>query len=598
MTGRPSLLGHTVIGPIDEVLGPRNGMRGQVVGYVIAAVLDGACFALLVPVLRALFGGRAGEAVPWMVAVCCCAAASGVVSYVVGQRAYRVGIDLVSGGAKHKIGEHAAHLPLGWFSKRNVGRLSALITESTAVLAMIPGLLISGMIRALVTPLTVVTVVAFVDWRMAVAMTAFVPLGVVAYRRLSRVAEGGYTSMGDSDEDVSARVVEYAQAQMVLRSAGLTEKTWGRLDETLHANRNSVVRLLDANDRPLVHFKIVVQAGFATVVAVATLLGTAGSVNPADLIAVLFLAVRFMEPLGQLGGGGAEGFARGRTDLHRIRDFLALPTLPEPATPIAPTSTDVATEQLRFGYGDRPVLEDITLDVPTGTLIAVVGPSGAGKSTLTRLIARFWDPDAGVVRFGDVDVRDIGSRGVMERLAIVSQDVYLFDDTIWENVRLGKPDATEAEILLAAKAARLDEVVQRLPGGWSSRVGEGGGLLSGGERQRVSIARALLKDAPVVLLDEMTSALDAENERAITGAITEIIRDRTVLVVAHRLSTIRGADQILYLENGRIAEMGPPDDLIAADGKFAALWAARTAAENWQLTRPTGTSPSSAPTKH
>jgi ATP-binding cassette, subfamily B, bacterial IrtB/YbtQ len=216
-----------------------------------------------------------------------------------------------------------------------------------------------------------------------------------------------------------------------------------------------------------------------------------------------------------------------------------------------------------------------------GAITALVGPSGSGKTTLTRLVARFWDVDSGTVRIGGADVRDIGTPELTSRIAIVFQDVCLFDGTIEDNVRLGKPEAALAELRAATAAARLDDVIARAPHGWDTRVGEGGLLLSGGERQRVSIARALLKDAPI-LLDETTSALDPDNENAVQEAIAALTRHKTVLVIAHRLDTIRHADRILFLEDGRIVEDGTHDMLLGSDGRYAQCWNARAAAE-WHL---------------
>jgi ATP-binding cassette subfamily B protein len=204
--------------------------------------------------------------------------------------------------------------------------------------------------------------------------------------------------------------------------------------------------------------------------------------------------------------------------------------------------------------------------------LAVVGPSGAGKTTLLQLLARFYDVDAGAVRIGGVDVRAIGNEELMARIAFVFQDVYLFDGTIEENVRLGRPDADAAEVLAAATAARLDEVIERLPDGWTTKVGEGGALLSGGERQRVSIARALLKNAPIVLLDEVTSALDPANETAVHEGIERLMKDRTVVMVAHRLRTVERADRVAFLDNGRVTEQGSHDELLHRGGHYAEFW--------------------------
>ncbi|WP_246001504.1 ABC transporter ATP-binding protein [Allorhizocola rhizosphaerae] len=212
------------------------------------------------------------------------------------------------------------------------------------------------------------------------------------------------------------------------------------------------------------------------------------------------------------------------------------------------------------------------MTLPEGRLLAVVGPSGAGKSTLLQLLARFHDVDAGAIRIGGADVRAIDTQALMARIAIVFQDVYLFDGTIEDNIRLGRPDATEAEVRAAATAARLDEVIDRLPDGWATDVGEGGALLSGGERQRVSIARALLKNAPIVLLDEVTSALDPVNEAAVHAGIEQLMAGRTVVMVAHRLRNVRNADRIVFLDVGQIMETGTHDELLRLGGRYAAFW--------------------------
>ncbi|MFC7614453.1 ABC transporter ATP-binding protein [Actinokineospora soli] len=227
---------------------------------------------------------------------------------------------------------------------------------------------------------------------------------------------------------------------------------------------------------------------------------------------------------------------------------------------------------MTFRHGDRIAVDGLSLSIPEGQRLAIVGPSGAGKTTVLDLIARFHDVDSGAVRVGRVDVRDIPAEELMSRIAIVFQDVYLFNGTIEDNVRLGRPDATDAEVRAAATAARLDEVVARLPDGWSTNVGEGGARLSGGERQRVSIARALLKDAPVVLLDEVTSALDPVNQAAVLEGVERLMAGRTVVMVAHRLSTARHADRVVFLDRGRVVEDGTHDALLARNGRYAAFW--------------------------
>ncbi|MFD2392809.1 ABC transporter ATP-binding protein [Dietzia aerolata] len=246
---------------------------------------------------------------------------------------------------------------------------------------------------------------------------------------------------------------------------------------------------------------------------------------------------------------------------------------------------------MTFGYGknnrddddNTAVLHSVDFEAPAGTTTAVVGPSGSGKTTLLRLAARFYVPGQGGISIGGVDLAELGTDAALKQVSLVFQDVYLFDQSVMENIRVGRPGATDDEVFAAARVARVDEIVERLPDGWDTRVGEGGAALSGGERQRVSVARALLKDAPIVLLDEATSALDPQNEAAVVAGIRELTRDKTVVVVAHRLPTIRHADQILFLDAGQVVERGSHDELIALGGRYADFWDKRSTASGWRL---------------
>ncbi|MGW6457088.1 ABC transporter ATP-binding protein, partial [Streptomyces sp. NPDC055078] len=339
--------------------------------------------------------------------------------------------------------------------------------------------------------------------------------------------------------------------------------------------------------RPFFVYTGVIVGGFVAVLALAAELVLSERVEVATAIALLVLAARFLEPLARLID--LIGALRAMTNkIGRIEELLATPALPVRADPVSGIATaDVEFSHVGFTYpgGDAPALSDVSLHCRPGTTTALVGPSGSGKTTVTRLIARFFDVDTGQVRVGGTDVRELDPGALLDEIAIVFQDVYLFDDTIENNLRLAHPEATWDELTEVAAAARLDEVIERLPDGWSTRVGEAGAQLSGGERQRVAIARAMLKRARVVLVDEASSALDPENEAAITQAIANLGADpgRTVIVIAHRPATLAAADHVVSLDGGQVTESGTPEELLRADGAFARLSRQYERTRHWHI---------------
>ena len=307
--------------------------------------------------------------------------------------------------------------------------------------------------------------------------------------------------------------------------------------------------------------------------------------NPVVAVAFVGVSLRYTKVLENVGAATL-AVETAREPVAEVDEILSATVLPEPDIPVGlPAPGEVSFEGVSFGYDPaRPVLHDVSFTVPAGGLMAIVGPSGAGKSTLFRLIARFWDANSGTVRVGGVDVRDQTTEQLMSQLAMVFQDVYLYDSTLTENIRIGCPDATDEHVRQAGALAGVDEIADRLPGGWDASVGEGGRRLSGGERQRVSVARALLKRAPILLFDEATSALDPENEAHVEAAVTQLRQTSTIVVIAHKLDTIRSADQIVVVDRtGRVCQVGTHDDLIASSGLYADLWHARERAVGWSL---------------
>jgi ATP-binding cassette subfamily B protein len=555
-----------------RVLGPEYAppVRRTVALMTTTAVVEGLSYALLVPVLRALFGSEPGDAVPWLVAFGGAVAVYAVLRYCSDLSGFRVGTTLLH-GMYHRLGDHLARLPVGWYDGGRVGEVSVLASRGVLQAMGVIAHLLAPFISACVTPLTIVVVMLAFHWQLGLAALAAAPVVAAIQIWTARSMAATDAERHARDREATDRVIEYLQAQPVLRAGGRTGERFRLLDDALsdlrRASRRTTLSVLPG----AVGLALTVQAVFTALLVLGAYLALGDSIGAAEVLAILVLAARCADPLLSLADIGGKLHVA-RSELARLDAVLRTEPLPQAPEPVRPERHDLELDSVTFRHGDRTVLDGLSLRVPQGQRLAVVGPSGAGKSTLLQLLARFYDVDAGAVRMGGVDVRAIDPDELMARFAVVFQDVYLFDATIEENVRLGRPDATDAEVREAATAARLDEVVERLPGGWATNVGEGGALLSGGERQRVSIARALLKDAPVVLLDEVTSALDPVNEAAVHDGIERLMAGRTVVVVAHRLWTVRRADRIAFLDGGRIVEEGSHDELLGLGGRYAGFW--------------------------
>ncbi|WP_433657799.1 ABC transporter ATP-binding protein [Nocardia sp. CA-128927] len=545
-------------------------MRRTMALMTITAVVEGLSYALLVPVLRALFGSAPGDAWPWLIAFGVAVAVYAVLRYRSDLSGFRVGATMLR-GMYHRLGDHLARLPLGWYSANRVGEVSVMASRGLLQAMSVAAHLLAPFISACVTPLTIIVVMFAFNWQMGLAALVAAPLVAAVQIWTGRSMAAADAESAERGREASGRVIEYLQAQPVLRAGGRTGERFQLLDDSLREEQRAARRSTLSALPGVVGLTLTVQAMFTVLLALGAYLALGGNIGAAEVLAILVLTARCADPLLSLSDIG--GKLRGaRAELARLDAVLRSEPLPEPREPVQPVNRDLEFASVTFRQNDRTLIDDLSLSVPEGQRLAIVGPSGAGKSTLLQLLARFYDVDAGVVRVGGVDVRAISTEVLMRQIAIVFQDVYLFDGTIEENVRLGRPDADDAAVRAAASAARLDEVIERLPGGWAANVGEGGALLSGGERQRVSIARALLKDAPIVLLDEVTSALDPVNEAAVHEGIERLMAGRTVVMVAHRLRTVQRADHIVFLDGGRIVEQGSHDELLRSGGRYADFW--------------------------
>ncbi|NUP76627.1 MAG: ABC transporter ATP-binding protein [Nonomuraea sp.] len=554
--------------------------RRTVVRYAIllavSALVRAATVLSLVPLLSELFSG--GDALPWIAALAVLVAAGWALDHRVAGAGFTIGFELL-GGLESRLLDRLGRAPLGWFTAERKAEARRTLTSSGRELCQAIAWLVTPAVNALLTPALIGLGLLLVAPALGLVALAAVPLllGTLwASMRFVRAADDAYAS---ASGQAGQSIIELATAQGALRAAGRASTQGSAVGRALARQRTAALRLVGYG------LPGHLLSGLATQ---AILLGLAATAVLSDLTApeaaaLVIVVVRFVEPFTTLAEL-SPALQNLRGTLARVRDLLAAPVLDgSPRVPVAGAPA-LELRDVRFAYepGD-PTIDGVSFTVERGTTTAVVGPSGAGKSTLLALIARFHEADSGAVLVDGHDVRDHDPAALMTRLGIVFQDVYLFEATLRDNVRLGRPDATGEQLRAAASAARLDEVVERLPDGWDTRVGERGATLSGGERQRVSIARALLKDAPILLLDEATAALDTGNERAVVGALEAGGRERATLIIAHRLSTIARADRIVFLEHGRVAESGTLAELLALDGRFAAYWRQREQASGWSL---------------
>ncbi|MDR0390229.1 MAG: ABC transporter ATP-binding protein/permease [Spirochaetaceae bacterium] len=470
-----------------------------------------------------------------------------------------------------EVAEHIRRLPLSFFNNKDLSELTTNMMADCTAVEHAMSHIVPTLAGGIITDTVVCVLLAVYDWRMALALFASLPLSlglILGSRKLQAVLGERHVQ---AKLAVSGQVQEYLEGIKVVKAFGLAGEKSKALEHSLRNMMKEAIKFEGLTGIFVVLSMMILQVGIGLVVLTGVFLLTGGNLGVIPFLTFILISAKIYSPLIVIFTMLPEFFYF-LVSTKRMQKLRLEPVM-EGTKELKINDFTIELKNLNFAYhGKDDVIKSVSLSIPQGGVTALVGPSGSGKSTLSRLIARFWDPREGEILVGGKNIAGIDPEALMQYMSFVFQDVVLFNDTVKNNIRIGKEGASDEEVFAAAKMARCDEFIREMPEGYDTVIGENGSTLSGGERQRISIARSLLKNAPIVLLDEATASLDPENETLIQEAISELVKNRTVIVIAHRLRTVLGADKIAVLENGRLVEEGSGQELLAANGLFARLY--------------------------
>ena len=487
-----------------------------------------------------------------------------------------------SGIRRLALAERLRKLPLSFFGKRDLADLTSTIMSDCEVLEKTCSHFIPGLFGSLISTVIIALSLFAFDWRMALAALWVIPVSIAIVLGSYRVQDRIQARTMAVKMDCADGIQEYIETLRDLKASNAEQGYLSGLSKKIRAVEKQSVAAELETALFVSSASMVLKLGISSVALTGSALLVNGSIDVLTLFLFLMAASRMYDPMQGALQNLAAVIAM-RTNVGRMNEILEYPVQTGSET-MTNQGCDIVFDHVGFAYNSgETVLKDVSFTAKQGEVTALVGPSGGGKTTVSRLAARFWDNQKGCITVGGMDISKIDPEKLMSLYSIVFQDVTLFDNTILENIRLGRKGATDEEILAAAKLANCDEFVEKLPDKWNTNIGENGCTLSGGERQRISIARAFLKDAPIILLDEATASLDVENETAIQEALSRLIKNKTVLIIAHRMRTVAGADKVVVLKDGIVAEQGRPDELYARNGLYAHMVDLQSASQNWTI---------------
>lgn len=563
--------------------------RAKVDGYAVLAVVSVVIRAvgavLLVPLVGALFSATPHRALVWLGWLTVATVAGWGVDALTARMGFELGFAVLD-HSQHDVAERLPAVRLDWFTSDNTAMSRQAIAATGPELVGLVVNLLTPLMTAVLLPAVIALALLPISWQLGVAALAGVPLLLGALWAALRLTRRADAAAGAANTALTERIIEFARTQQALRAARRVEPARSMVGAALAAQHTATMRLLAMQIPGQLLFSIASQLALIALAGTTAVLTVHGTFTVAEAVALIVVIVRYLEPFTTVSEL-APALESTRATLDRIRGVLTAPAVVSgsAALPGTPGPARIEFEDVAFGYdgAGTPVLNGVSFALQPGTTTAIVGPSGSGKSTILALIAGLHQPTRGRVVIDGVDTTTLSADARLATSSVVFQHPYLFHGTIRDNIFAGNPTAGEDQFGRAVALARVDELIARLPGGADTVVGEAGSALSGGERQRVSIARALLKPAPVLLVDEATSALDTENEVAVVDALTADPRARTRVIVAHRLASIRHADRVLFLDDGRVIEDGSIDELLAAGGRFSEFWRQQREAADWHL---------------
>lgn len=563
-----------------------NGYKRSLLFFTLSFVAQGIAFCLFYPLLKALFAPTfiLSDVLFWFGWMGVFSLLFCILKWKGHAFDYSGYIAEVTHDLRTNLGNALRKMPQEALSRYKAGELNAIFSSNVDESVIHMGVVAALFLQIIIVPLVVLVVSFFIEWRLALVMLFFIPMVIPLYVWKRRVAMVEKSDFNEANARLEAGFVEYIQGLPILRALNQTGKNAVVLNEAISEVKHVQGKGVETSTLPLLLMGILIEVTLLVLLGVGSYLVDASLLALPTLAAMLVIVSRLSEPL-SIFLGIVPMFDLMDSAYSHIQSILNATPLPIKEPKEHPRTFDIEVENVDFSYlGEHEkALHNVTLSFKERTLNAVVGTSGSGKTTLTKLLMRYADPQNGLIRIGGANIQAMDNAVLMKYFSVVFQDVYLFDDTILNNIRMGRSDASDEAVEEAAKEAFCHEFIVRLPKGYHTRIGDIGGSLSGGERQRISIARAILKNAPIVILDEPTAALDTQSEVAVQKAIDVLVRDKTVIVIAHRLSTISGADKIIVFHEGEVVEEGTHEALVAKEGKYYAMWGAQQRIKAWSV---------------